>query len=298
MDRSRQPTRSVYRSRARRDCNERALVLQAAGIEYQILNAEGEHILVVAAADADRAAAELDEYARERHDSPPRPAPLPARDDGWYGVFAYATVLLLIAILKDRHAFSLDWLDMGKTNAGLVRQGEWWRIVTALTLHLDVRHVVANLAFGGLFGLFTGRLLGSGLAWASILVAGALGNAMNACIQPAQHSAVGASTAVFGALGILASYSWKQRRKIEGGWFRRWTPVLGGVLLLAYTGLGGERTDVIAHVTGFISGLLLGGFYGSIGHRISVKARLQFVLALTTLALLAFCWLLALWAQG
>ena len=117
MDQSRRPSRPVYRSRARRDCNERALVLQAAGIEYKILNAEGEHVLVVAAADADRAAAELDEYARESHDSSPRSAPLPARDDGWYGVFAYATVLLLIAILKDRHA--LGWT--GSTSAGQTR---------------------------------------------------------------------------------------------------------------------------------------------------------------------------------
>ena len=297
MDQSRPPARPVYRSRARRDCNERALVLQAAGIEHEILNAEGEHVLVVPAGDADRAAAELDEYARESHDSSPRSAPLPARDDGWYGVFAYATVLLLIAILKDRHALGVDWLDVGRTNAGLVRQGGWWRTVTALTLHMDVVHVAANLAFGALFGLFTGRLLGSGLAWAGILVAGALGNAMNACVQPAGHSAVGASTAVFGSLGILASYSWKQRRALERGWLRRWTPVLGGVLLLAYTGFGGERTDVIAHVTGFISGLLLGVLYASIGRRIAVRPRAQLVFGFAALALVVLCWLLALWAQ-
>lgn len=297
MDQPRRPSSPVYRSRARRDCNERALVLQAAGIGYQTVKAADEYVLLVAARDADRAAAELDEYARESHDLSPRSAPLPARDDGWYGVFAYATVVLLVAILKDRHSFAVDWLDVGRTNAGLVRQGEWWRTVTALTLHMDVVHVAANLAFGALFGLFTGRMLGSGLAWAGILVAGALGNAMNAWVQPAEHSAVGASTAVFGALGILASYSWKQRRNIEGGWLRRWTPVLGGVLLLAYTGLGGERTDVIAHVTGFISGLLLGVLYASIGHRIAVKSRAQLVSGFAALAVVALCWLLALGAR-
>ena len=227
-------------------------------------------------------------------DGPPRPAPLPEQSGGWRGVYAYVAVLLLIAILQDRHAFSSDWLALGKTHAGLVRQGEWWRTVTALSLHLDAGHLVANLVFGSLFGLFLGTVLGSGLAWASILVTGALGNAMNAWVQPADHSAAGASTAVFGALGILAAYAWKQRRGIEGGWLRRWTPVLGGVLLLAYTGLGGERTDVIAHVTGFLSGLLLGGLYGMLGQRVSIKARSQFALGLTALGVLAFCWLLAL----
>ena len=66
------------------------------------------------------------------------------------------------------------------------------------------------------------------------------------------------------------------------------------MLLLAYTGLGGERTDVIAHVTGFLSGLLLGGLYGMLGQRVSIKTRSQFALGLTALAFLAFCWLLAL----
>ena len=298
MDHSLQPTRSVYRSNAHGDCIERALVLQSAGIEYEILKAEDEYVLVVAARDADRAAVELDAYARESHDWSPTFAPLPVRTGGWCGVFAYAAVLLLIAVLQHHYAFSLDWFASGKTNAGLVRQGELWRTVTALSLHLNVGHLVANLIIGGLFGLFTGRLLGSGLAWASILVAGALGNAMNAWVQPVNHSAVGASTAVFGALGILSSYSWKQRRGIEDGWIRRWTPVVGGVLLLAYTGTGGERTDIIAHVTGFVSGLLLGGLYSAMGHRIYMKARSQFVLGLTALALLAFCWLLALQAHG
>jgi membrane associated rhomboid family serine protease len=294
MDPSRQAIGSVYRSRARGECKERALVLHAAGIEHEILRAAGEYVLVVADRDAERAVAELEAYRRESLDGSPRPVPLPEQSGSWRGVYAYAAVLLLVAILQDRHALSSDWLALGKTHAGLVRQGEWWRTVTALSLHLGAGHLVANLVFGGLFGLFVGRMLGPGLAWATVLATGALGNAMNAWVQPAEHSAVGASTAVFGALGILAAYAWKQRRGLEGGWLRRWTPVLGGVLLLAYTGLGGERTDVIAHVTGFLSGLLLGGIYGMLGERVSLSARSQYVCGLAAFSVLALCWLLAL----
>ncbi|MHC4610527.1 MAG: rhomboid family intramembrane serine protease, partial [Planctomycetota bacterium] len=161
MDHSRQPTRHVYRSQARGDCIERALVLQAADIEHEILKSEDQYLLVVAAGDTDRAAAELNAYARESQDCLPGHASSPERTRGWHGVFAYAAVLLVIAVLQHRHAFSLDWVASGKTNAGLVRQGEWWRTVTALSLHSGVEHLAANLVFGGLFGLFTGRLLGS-----------------------------------------------------------------------------------------------------------------------------------------
>lgn len=294
MNLSPQPTRAVYRSNARRDCLERALVLQSADIDYKIVKTLDEYLLIVAAEAGDRATIELEEYARERLDRPPRlSAPL-QQASGWPGVIAFAAVLLLVAVLQDRYAFSENWIVSGKTNAGLIRQGQWWRTVTALTLHANTGHLAANIVFGSLFGLFTGRLLGSGLAWAGILLAGALGNALNAYVQPTDHSSIGASTAVFGALGILSAHAWKHRRSIEGGWIRRWTPIVGGVILLAYTGLGGERTDVIAHVTGFIAGLLLGGLFSEMPTRIQFNARLQVGLGFTTLAILTFCWMLAL----
>ncbi|MFQ5502662.1 MAG: rhomboid family intramembrane serine protease [Phycisphaerae bacterium] len=298
MSRFHQPTCTVYRSAARRDCTERALVLQAIGIRNTVCREEGEYLLIVAEQDTDRAAAELEAYARENRNGEDRSTPPPERSHGWNGVFAYAGVLLLIAILQNRSAFSSDWFAVGNTHAGLVRHGEWWRTVTALSLHLDFVHLVSNLVIGGLFGLYVARLLGSGLAWASILATGAVGNTMNAWIQPADHSAVGASTAVFGALGILSSYSLKTRHGNQGGWIRRWAPVVGGVALLALTGTGGERTDIMAHVTGFLSGLILGGLYRAIGQEIHMSARTQFALGSGALSLLAVCWLIALRAQG
>ncbi len=294
MDHSWRPTEAVYRSAARRECNERALVLRAADIDYEILRGRDEYVLLVSAPNAARAVAELDEYTRESSDQPAHPAPLPDRAGSWRGVYAYVAVLLLVSILQDRHAFVADWIAQGKTDAALVRNGEWWRTVTALTLHSGPAHLVANLVFGGMFGLFAGRLLGSGLAWAGILATGALGNALNACLQPAGHSAIGASTAVFGALGILSAAAWRQRRTMAGSWMRRWAPLLGGVVLLSLTGLGGERTDVIAHVTGFVSGLILGWLYGSFGRQLCAGPAAQFALGLAALASLALCWVLAL----
>ena len=67
--------------------------------------------------------------------------------------------------------------------------------------------------------------------------------------------------------------------------------VLGGAQLPAFIGLRGERTDVTAHVTDFLSGLALGTLYGMLGRRASITARYQRALGLTALAFLAFCWL-------
>jgi len=64
-------------------------------------------------------------------------------------------------------------------------------VVTALTLHVDSGHLITNLGFGMLFGYLAGQLLGPGIAWASILAAGALGNFLTrcSCRQPIVQSA-------------------------------------------------------------------------------------------------------------
>ena len=115
-----------------------------------------------------------------------------------------------------------------------------------------------------IFGLIVGQLLGNGLAWFSIVLAGAVGNGLNALIQGPQHAAVGASTAVFGALGLLGAYVWRRRRDLEGRWALKWAPIVGVVVLLAWTGSGDQRTDIIAHLTGFGTGLAMGVYYGAV----------------------------------
>ena len=287
-------TRVVYQSTSRKDCRERGLVLQSADIEFVIHAHDGAFAIFVAARDEAQAVSQLNAYDRESRDWADQPASTPIIGDGWFGVFAYAVIVIVVDMLCDRGAFGLDWFDSGKTQAGLIRSGQWWRTVTALTLHADTEHLIGNLFFGALFGLFVGQMLGSGVAWSAILLTGAAGNAMNAYVQPIQHSSIGASTAIFGALGILSACTWWQRRRIEGGWLRRWTPLVGGLVMLAYTGFGGERTDVVAHLTGFLSGVLLGGAYSRADHRLILSDRFQVVIGAASIGLIAICWYLAL----
>ncbi len=294
MESRRQPTQTVFTSCARKDFFKHALVLEVAGIRYETHRVGGEFILDVAAADAARATEELEAYAQENPDSPVAAVAIVQRTGGWTGVVVYASVLLLVAILAHQRTFGLDWHTAGKTHAGLIRDGQWWRTVTALTLHADVTHLIGNTVIGGVFGLFAGQLLGNGLAWISILLAGASGNLLNAWIRGPNHTSVGASTAVFAALGIIAAYSWKRRRSSQGSMLARITPLVGAVVLLAYLGTGGARTDVAAHVTGFLSGMMLGILHETLGDRVMFGARVQFFLGVVALAVLALAWALAL----
>ena len=143
-----------------------------------------------------------------------------------------------------------------------------------------------------MFGLLAGQLLGPGIAWASVLAAAAAANLLNAFIQPVTHSSVGASTAVFATLGLLSAYAWRKRAGQGDRWAYRWAPLVAGVILLGFTGAGGERTDVLAHLTGFAMGALAGVAHAS--WRSPRGAVAQVAAGLLSLALVGVAWVLAL----
>jgi len=282
----------VFRSFWRSACEERGFMLHAVGVPSQVVWLGRAWVLVVPAAQQGAALAHLEQYERE---NPPRRRPLepePLHRGAWLGSATYAAVILLVGYLAGGLALDADWLDAGALVAGPTRSGEVWRAVTALTLHLDVGHLLANLGFGIVFGLLAGQLLGAGVAWGSVLAAASAANLLNAFVQPESHSSVGASTAVFATLGLLAAYSWRRRRDPGDRWAYRWAPLVAGVILLGFTGAGGERTDVLAHLTGFAMGTLAGIAHATLS--VPRGPLAQWVAGALALAALVAAWGIAL----
>ena len=152
-----------------------------------------------------------------------------------------------------------------------------------------------GLAFGSFFGLYVGRYLGSGLGWSAILAGGILGNVVNAWIQPPSHLAIGASTAVFAALGLLGAYTWRRGFLKNTPWRDRIAPVTAAVFLLAFTGSGSGtgdgNVDVMAHLTGFAAGFGLGGWLAA--SRIPEGVRAQQIATIVSACVLLVAWLTA-----
>jgi rhomboid protease GluP len=248
----------VYRSARRRACEERLLVLTAVGIAGVLVRQEGEYLLQVDVADAGVAMRELLAYEAENRPLPPAPpAPLPY-PHAWLGCVLYALVLLGVAWLLSSGLVRLDAFEQGELDAARVQAGQWWRAWTALTLHLDGPHLAANLVAGVWFGYLAARQMGSGTAWLITVSGAALANLLEGLFGPPEHRAVGASTAVFSALGAMAAYSWRERFAWPQRWARRYGPLIAGVILLGWTGSAGEQTDTVAHVAGFAMGAMLG----------------------------------------
>lgn len=245
---------SVYRSAARRPCEEQALVLKAMGVDHLVSErVDGCHVLV----PARNAAAALEQLRLYQRENPgrrihPWPDIRPSR--GFAVALAFAAVVTLSFVVQARYALGIDWLSAGELIAGNVRGGEWWRVFTALMLHGDIAHVAGNAVFGAFFGYLAGQYLGSGVAGLAIVWMAGAGNLANAWVQTGSHRSIGGSTAVFAALGLVAAFVWGISRRYTLGWARRWSPVVGAVALLAFTGTGDAQTDIVAHLTGFLAG--------------------------------------------
>lgn len=284
----------VFRSLRLPDCDQQTLILSAVGIHSWTVVRGGVFVVVVPEESADSARRHLIEVAEEAAAPVPTPKLPTRRPRAWIGSVIYALVTLVVAYAAGSDLLGFDWLESGDLNGAIPRSHEWWRVVTALTLHADVGHLLSNLAFGVWLGYLASRSLGSGVAWAGILIGAMLGNALDALWMPeAQHS-IGASTAVFAALGILSAYAWTLETATNLRWARRLGPLIAGVILLGFLGAGGERTDVVAHITGFVSGCALGVAFGSIPERHFDSRGLQLAAGAFTFAAIGIAWLLAL----
>ncbi len=235
------------------DGSHHGLVVLAMGRPYWLLPAGEEFQLLVEPDVAARAMEQLARFDRESVDWPPRPfMPQPAlRKADLFTPALWAWSVTMLFFLQSRwpEAVTRGMLDA----IAVIDRFEWWRPFTALFLHVDVAHVVAN-ALGG-FLVFTavvstlGRLRG----WLSLGIAAVVGNLATVALHyPAPYHSLGASTAVFAGVGLLT-----------GGALRRrafFVPLAAGLTVLGLYGAGGagEHVDVGAHATGFLAGLIAG----------------------------------------
>jgi rhomboid protease GluP len=293
----------VFRSRRARACQERALVLTSQSIPFLELQEAGAHVLVVEEPLARVALEQLRRYEEENRGFRLRRALPPAAPFALPGTIAGGLVLVAFAMAQWNQAFGLDWLAAGSAVSAAIRAGHLERAATALTLHADVPHLVSNVVFGALFAYLLFHSHGAGLGALALLLAGMLGNLANAWAHWDAHASIGASTAVFGAVGLLAGSEARARHLLREPEARRFAPVGAALLLLLYLGVGGRdetgrwlsrEVDVLAHVFGLLAGLVLGPVLGSLPRARVEQRSLQLASAFAACIVLASCWAVAL----
>jgi membrane associated rhomboid family serine protease len=248
-----EPSLRSIQARSKRQTMDWSLVLASQEIETVITNEEG-WALLVSENDYERAVAAIQQYEHENR--------------GWHWrqklpgtglIFHWASVapcLLLITffILSEMRVPSLKTLGMMDSKS--VATGEWWRLFTAICLHGDAAHLIANVTTGLiLFGMAMARY-GAGAALLAAYLAGAGGNFAGLIFYPETHRGLGASGMIMGALGLLGAEgiaAWRTTRATH--LLRRGAAAT--VLVLVLFGFS-EGTDIVAHVGGFFFGALFG----------------------------------------
>ncbi|WP_243372568.1 rhomboid family intramembrane serine protease [Geotalea sp. SG265] len=277
------------------------LVLEARGIPCRTEKSGSDWLILVPDRYLITAREELRLFEGENRAWPPPMHQLtPLREN----TLSTLSVLLLLATFHNITRLDIDignhaniqWQALGNADASRILAGEWWRLATALTLHADAGHLLSNLAIGGIFAFWLCRQLGSGLAWSLILLSGMLGNLINAWLNRPQHTSIGASTAVFGAVGILAAVN--MLRHPHPLQKRRILPIAAALSLLAMLGTEGKHTDLGAHLFGFISGTVIGFLAEPATMRFGQpKALANALLALAAATIVLGAWWLALFGS-
>jgi rhomboid protease GluP len=291
----------VFRSFDRRQCDDRAFMLSAVNIPSEVGVDSASYVVSVAYGQAAFAKHHLWQYEQELRRrprvvvSPPRVFP-----HSWWGSAIYVALLALVAMIVVRGWWRPDTFAIGTLDAGAVQAGQWWRAFTALTLHLDIVHLLMNLGAGAAIGYLASRQIGVGHAWLLTVIGAALANLVEALFSMPGHQSVGASTAVFASLGLLAAHSWRTRQIASHPTLRRWAPLIAGAALLGLLGTGASDqvaeggTDLIAHAFGFVFGAALGVLVALPRVAALLSRMPQWLSGAITLGILFISWTLAL----
>ncbi len=268
-----------------------SLVLSVVGIGHRVEQTPTGWSIRVAPNDLERARAELAAFEEENANWPPVP-PAPRQSAELFS--SPPTILLLgalavFSVITGPWTPDAPWFKRGAAvGTAILVNGEWWRLLTALTLHANPAHLMGNLIIGGFPVHYLCRVLGSGMGWLLLLLSGILGNYLNIVLHGPGHNSVGFSTAVFGAIGLLVGYQAlaKQTRSLR----TILAPLAAGVALLALLGSSGEHTDLGAHFFGLIVGMLLGAVAWTIPSRLLKRALFQDLLLAGTIFSVVLAW--------
>ena len=245
-----------------RKANDHALVILSMGLAYWMFPDQGKYRLFVDAVEEDAVRDQLTRFDRENRFWPPKPLVYEKGNPVPILSFLPYLILLVVTYIVQHRGGELIGQRGCMDVLAFVGEHEWWRVITALTLHSDLAHLIGNLGMGCFFAFFVVQLFGAGTAWLAILLAAALANA--ACAKfyyPAEFYSIGASTAVFAAVGLSVGHALKRGiiRYRELGSGSILLPLFVAAVMLGWWGSAGERTDVTSHLFGLLSGILFGG---------------------------------------
>lgn len=163
-------------------------------------------------------------------------------------------------------------IRFGANSKILVAEGEWWRLFTASFIHIGFFHILFNMYFFYSLGPVFERLFGSMNFLIIYLIAGIFGNLLSFAFGSPYTISAGASTSLYGmlglAIGLMATYRDDEIIRSFGASFIS-VVVINVIYSLLAPGVG-----IYGHLGGFVAGFLLAGIFPILGREIASPKRL------------------------
>lgn len=281
----------IFKNLSANQANTYGLVLSSSGISHHSRKGEHGWNILVNDMECKKALNAIEQYLRENQDFHPRDKLLSCEYNRTFTGLWVAVILLACHVAITLGHDSEYFIRAYGSSAFQILYGELYRSVTSLMIHADALHLAGNILGIAVFGTAVCTITGWGVGWFVILVTGIVGNLVNAILYKGGHLSVGASTAVFGAIGILAGQQFLKKFRLPGQRMRAWLPLGSGLALLSILG-SGEYTDLTAHLFGFMAGTILGVLYDIFVKRPAARSY-QACFLLVTLSILIMSWMRA-----
>jgi rhomboid protease GluP len=226
-----------------------------------------------------------DPYPAQESVPPPVPARNPSHGRNLFsapatyilvGINCAVFVWMVLHGVSPKEPTTNQLIHYGATNPELILGGQWWRLLTAIFVHVGLIHIATNMWCLWNLGILGEPLLGPLGMVAVYMLTGIAGNLLSMAVNvifthlfrdPSYLVQVGAgaSGAVFGIAGILIvllsnrrlPFPWAELKRLRSS-------VVQFALINLAIGLStmfvnfGIRIDNSAHIGGFLSGLALG----------------------------------------
>lgn len=138
----------------------------------------------------------------------------------------------------------------------LIELGQYWRLISSIFIHIGFTHLLFNTYALLVLGNFAERIFGRFKFLLLYLSSGIGSSTASYLFSP--HISAGASGAIFGLLGAIISFGWKNPFLWRSGLITNLLLVLAINLIF---GMVVPGIDNYAHLGGLLTGALIGFLY-------------------------------------
>lgn len=174
-------------------------------------------------------------------------------------IAANIIVFIITEIMSGLHGTTDSdfMIRVGGAYVPLIRQGEWWRLFTAMFLHMGMQHLLNNMMLLFAVGTLIENELGHVRYLIIYLVSGTAANYIS-YLWYLKHSenvvAVGASGAIFALVGAIIWILIRNKGHFKGLTTGR---MIFAAAMMLYFGFTTPGVGNMAHVSGLIVGFLM-----------------------------------------